>query len=195
MCVCARTWFLRAFLPLSDAKAPPRLKILWKPHFEFISHPPPPRAAVPIFPASPPSLSTSPPCYHPSKPKKPRCHGDRLAVRGRNVRFGGATAIFTVGKDTAVHNIPYWAAQSLSHCAHYSYKCTMLCIECNDWWSSVIIVQQLRVFFFSKRTCGESFSFLPLLLSLPQKEISNSKAPVAIFGPCTQMLHLLLLIH
>lgn len=49
--------------------------------------------------------------------------------------------------------------------------------------------------FFSKRTCGESFSFLPLLLSLPQKEISNSKAPVAVFGPCTQMLHLLLLIH
>lgn len=26
-------------------------------------------ATIPIFPLSPPSLSTSPPCYHPSKPK------------------------------------------------------------------------------------------------------------------------------
>lgn len=60
--------FLHVFLLLSEAEAPWGLKYFGS---SILSLSPslPLCTTIPIFPHPPPSLSTSPPCYHPTKPK------------------------------------------------------------------------------------------------------------------------------
>lgn len=126
-CACART-------SLMYSSFCPRLRLPWGLKYFggsvwSLSLSLPLRATIPIIPRPPSLFKHISTLLSPRKAKKLRRHGDSLPVWGRNVWLGGATAIFTAGRDTIAHNTPSWVLPSLSRCALYYRTYTVQCMS------------------------------------------------------------------
>lgn len=159
-----------------DAKAPPWLKILWKPHFEFISHPPSVRNH-PHLPSVPSLFKHISTLLSPLKAKKaglpwrqPRRQRQKCAIWGVPQPF--SQLVKTLSFTTSPPEL----------CNHYhSVALTTTNAQCSHWiqWEAELTIGIIKQLSVKKKTLIALFVvlFFFLLIWIPNLPFQSCWCP------------------